>query len=33
MEKSITDERTGFRYELVDDYCLIAGENEPEEEH
>lgn len=24
MEKSITDERTGLRYELVGDYYLIA---------
>lgn len=30
MEKSITDERTGLRYELVGDYYLIAGEDEPE---
>ena len=30
MEKFITDERTGLRYELVGDYYLIAGENEPE---
>ena len=30
MEKLITDERTGLRYELVGDYYLIAGENEPE---
>ena len=26
MEKFITDERTGLRYELVGDYYLIAGE-------
>ena len=32
MEKHITDERTGLRYELVGDYYLIAGEDEPEEE-
>lgn len=25
MEKSIADERTGLRYELVDDFCLISG--------
>ena len=25
MEKFITDERTGLRYELVGDYYLIAG--------
>ena len=30
MEKLITDERTGLRYELVGDYYLIAGEDEPE---
>lgn len=30
MEKFITDERTGLRYELVMDYYLIAGEDEPE---
>ena len=29
MEEFITDERTGLRYELVGDYYLIAGENEP----
>ena len=32
MEKYITDERTGLRYELVGDYCIIAGDDEPEEE-
>jgi hypothetical protein len=32
MEKFITDERTGLRYELVGDYYLLAGDNEPEEE-
>lgn len=31
MEKFITDERTGLKYELVGDYYLIAGEDEPEE--
>ena len=31
MEKYITDERTGLKYELVGDYYLIAGDNEPEE--
>ena len=31
MEKYITDERTGLRYELVGDYYLIAGDDEPEE--
>ena len=30
MEKFITDERTGLCYELVGDYYLIAGEDEPE---
>ena len=30
MEKFITDERTGLQYELVGDYFLIAGEDEPE---
>ena len=30
MEKFITDERTGLHYELVGDYYLIAGEDEPE---
>jgi len=32
MEKYITDERTGLRYELVGDYYLIAGDDEPEHE-
>lgn len=32
MEKYITDERTGLKYELAGDYCLIAGDDEPEEE-
>ena len=32
MEKYITDERTGLRYELVGDYYIIAGDDEPEEE-
>ena len=27
-----TDERTGLKYELVGDYYLIAGDDEPEEE-
>ena len=31
MEKYITDERTGLEYELVSDYYLIAGDDEPEE--
>ena len=30
MQKFITDERTGLQYELVGDYYLIAGEDEPE---
>ena len=30
MEKFITDERTGLCYELVGDYYLIAGEDDPE---
>ena len=30
MEKFITDQRTGLQYELVEDYYLIAGEDEPE---
>ena len=29
MERFITDERTGLEYELVGDYYLIAGEDEP----
>ena len=33
MERFVTDERTGLRYELVGDYYLIAGDNDPEEEH
>ena len=32
MEKYMTDERTGLKYELVGDYYLIAGDDEPEEE-
>ena len=32
MEKYITDEHTGLRYELVGDYYIIAGDDEPEEE-
>lgn len=32
MEKYITDERTGLKYELVGDYYLIAGDEEPEED-
>ena len=30
MEKYITDERTGLKYELVGDYYLIAGDDDPE---
>ena len=30
IEKLITGERTGLQYELVGDYYLIAGEDEPE---
>jgi hypothetical protein len=33
MEKYITDERTGLKYELVGDYYLIAGDDEPERTH
>ena len=32
MEKYITDERSGLKYELVGDYYLIAGDEEPEQE-
>lgn len=32
MEKYITDERIGLQYELVGDYYLIAGDDEPEKE-
>ena len=31
MEKYTTDERTGLKYELVGDYYLIAGDDEPVE--
>lgn len=31
MEKYITDERTGLKYELVGDYYLVVGDDEPEE--
>lgn len=30
LPKYITDERTGLQYELVGDYYLIAGDDEPE---
>ena len=33
MEKYITDERTGLKYELVGDYYFIAGDEEQEERH
>ena len=29
MEKYITDPRTGLDYELVGDYYLIAGDDDP----
>ena len=32
MEKYITDEHTGLKYELVGDYYLIAGEDKPKQE-
>ena len=32
MQKYITDERTGLKYELVGDYYIITGDDEPEEE-
>lgn len=32
LEKCITDERTGLKYELVGDYYFIADNDEPEEE-
>ena len=32
MERFVTDERTGLKYELVGDYYLIAREDEPEDE-
>ena len=31
MEKNITDERTGLKYELVGDFYLVAGDEEPNE--
>ena len=31
MDKYITDERTGLKYELVGDYYFIAGDDETEE--
>ena len=32
MERFVTDERTRLKYELVGDYYLIAGDDEPEED-
>lgn len=32
MERFVTDERTGLKYELVGDYYQIAGDDEPEED-
>ena len=32
MERFVTDERTGLKYELVGDYYFIAGDDEPEED-
>lgn len=32
MEKYITDERTGLKYELIGDYYIIAGDDEPKED-
>ena len=29
MEKYIVDERNGLEYELVGDYYIVAGEDEP----
>ena len=31
MEKYITDERTGLKYELAGDYYFLVGDEEPEE--
>ena len=31
LEKHITDENTGLKYELVGDYYFLAGDDEPEE--
>lgn len=31
MEKYITDEHTGLKYELVGDYYLIVEDDEPKE--
>ena len=32
MEKYITDERTGLKKELIGDYYLVVGDDEPEED-
>ena len=31
MEKYITDEKTGLKYELIGDYYFLAGDDEPKE--
>ena len=31
MEKYITDEKNGLKYELIGDYYFLAGDDEPEE--
>jgi hypothetical protein len=31
MEKYITDERTGLKYELIGDYYFLSGGDEPED--
>lgn len=31
LEKYITDENTGMKYELVGDYYFLSGDDEPEE--
>ena len=31
MERYIADERTGLKYELVGDFYLIAGDDDPKE--
>lgn len=31
MDKYITDKRTGLKYELVGDYYLVAGDDDPEQ--
>ena len=31
MERFVTDERTRLKYELVGDYYLVAGDDEPED--